>query len=283
MRNIQLIITISLFIVSVGAEDAPETVRHFKISMHGDGDGPAPDVRLYSDIEVCYSRRQRSNVIEVWCDSSSNKGRMNEKLMHDFSINRTKWINQQGDGPRQEFTADQDPQLREVLEDSFGKPLVTFEVDAKGIEGKKAYSTAPGAKMILQNASIENCTLFHGMTPPNDATWTRRIDYSNGGPGSNSFKGEFHYELEASGTNTSLKSYKVSGTLTCDAIAEPDGKILAVKDKMVFEGTQVYDTSLKEWISGAMKNTLTMHFPGEKEDKFSTCVFTIRHELLKDK
>ncbi len=281
-RNRAAIAILSLLCAALFAgEDSFSAIHHFKITLHGDGEGPTADVRLISDMEICYTRKQHQNIIEAWCDSTSNTGKVNDKVMSDFYMDRSKLIVQQG-SERKEYTPEKEPQLKQMLEDSFGKALMTFELNANGQEINKAYSEAPGAKMLIENASMENCVLFHGQRPPPDAKWTRKIDYSTSGRTSASFTGEFTYELlPGTDSEPNLRVYKVSGALKCDAFSVAGISGQPTDSKMKFEGRQVYNSKLQEWVFGEFKNSLTMHFPDQKAGTFSTCIYTLKQEILK--
>ena len=284
MRNVLAAISkVCLLLATVSAaEDSYSSVRHFKITLHGDGEGPTPDVRLYNDMEIRYTRKQRGNMIEVWCDSTANTWKVLDKVTNDFYMDREKYIVQQNTEKRKEYTPDKDARLREMLEDSFGKALLTFELNANGQEIKKTYSEAPGAKMLIENASIENCVIFHGQRPPPDAKWTRTIDYSTSGRLSASFTGEFTYELlSEAATEPNVKIYKVTGTLKCDAFSATGIPGQATDSKMEYEGRQVYDSKLQEWVSGEFKNSMTMHMPDQKAGTVAHCNYTLKQEMLK--
>jgi hypothetical protein len=266
-------------LLSALSANSEESVPHsYRLTSTGGGDSGQNGVKLNNDALVYYTRTRHGNVVDVRCDSLKNTARVNEKLLWDRYTDRNKYVIQEGTNPPKEMLAKDDPQLKQQLEESFFKPLMTLELDGLGNEIKRTYTTAPGAKPVLETGPTEICAVFHGQFLAKEPRWTRHVELVINGTGSTPLAGELTFEKVLLSRPQTRQTVKVSGTLKCMEMKTVDGKIWSKNNTMTLEGNEVFDTEMNEWIIGDLKQTLTMEFPDNSAGK---CVFNIKFELMK--
>jgi hypothetical protein len=203
--------------------------------------------KFATETEYVYAWKRNDNVRELTYESVRVKFD-SEKEQFSVFMNRDKSITTQS-GAIQEVTVDKAPEdLKKKLQDSFGAVLCKVEVDANGKEVKRTVIAGPGAKDVIDSGVIANALLFHGPYYPDKDEWQADAEISMGKGGY--AKGKLTYK-KVPGTK-GAPTYKVSGTLSNDAVAIP-GSPVSIKDaKYVVSGEQTFDPAQKEWTAGKL-------------------------------
>jgi hypothetical protein len=167
------------------------------------------------------------------------------KTVADRRMSRTGARFAQGTQAATEITFDKAPAaLQEVLRD-FETPLARLTLDAAGVESKREILVNP-ASTLVENGMIENARLFHAPYRDDVEEWTApaKLPVGHGQYAT----GTLTYRK--TGTDAQGKSsVQVLGELSAQGKLGPaDIK----KGTYSVNGTQVFDTGAKAWVSGQL-------------------------------
>jgi hypothetical protein len=165
---------------------------------------------IAANTEVRYSWRRKDRERSLIVDSMLIKADRNGTEAMNTFMNRAKFINIQQGRTNESASENAPDRLKKMLQESFGTPLCTLQVDEQGREVKRNVIAGEGAKDLMDNGMVANALLFH---PPflrgvNEWSADAEVSMGNGGYA----KGKLSYKKQAGGQ--SRQTCKVSGTLT---------------------------------------------------------------------
>ncbi len=208
---------------------------------------PMEEIKIDADTKLSYDLSRRGDSVDVIMKEADVRALVNGAAQVDVSMSRERFVDRTS-GTTIEL-ADAAPELKTMLQDSFDTPLCTYKVDKNNKELDLKLSDKAGAANFLQNGQVENARLFHVQFPGDADGWESesRMSMGNG----NFATGKLKYVIAKDDKLPAhQKRVNVSGKL------EPKGSQngLDIKDGSYnVTGTQVYDTKLREWVSGDLK------------------------------
>jgi len=145
------------------------------------------------------------------------------------------------------------PDLKTMLEGSFGVPICRRKFDQNGREVNRTIVAGPGAKKLIDNGVVANAIVFHAPFLLDEQEWDadNEVSLGNGGYA----KGTLHYKKVTGGKGG--QAVKVTGTLANDSFLQPGTPLTLKNARLVINGEQTYDTARHEWISGKLPIDLT--------------------------
>jgi hypothetical protein len=244
---------------ALGAKPDDEAIHSFKLNlvsrMHLDVVGTTREITATTDVRYRWrcKDRERTLSIDSLLITAEEDGR---EIMNTF-MSREKFIDIKL-GKTNEIVADNAPdQLKKILQESFGAPLCTLQIDEQGKEIKRTVVAGEGAKNLVDNGMIANALLFHPPFLRNSNDWSAETAMSMGHGGY--ARGSLNYKKQAG--EQSRQTCKVSGTLTNERFKQPETPVTTRNSRYVVTGNETFDPVLKEWISGK----LTMEFSNQME------------------
>lgn len=237
--------------ISVHEEGTAQgTVHSFKIKLVSrmtlEVESKKQLVTAETEMEYKWQRKERQRTLTV--DSLLVQANVDGVDTMNTFMSRTKFRNIQ-QGKTNEIAAQTAPdRLKAMLQESFGLPICTLELDAQGKEIKRSVVAGAGAKNIVDNGVIANSLLFHPPFFPEKNEWSTETELSMGQGGY--AKGKLSYTNLAGGQP--LQTCKVAGTLTSDRFKRPNSPITVSKARYLVTGEQQFDPVLKEWVSGRL-------------------------------
>ncbi|OAI47222.1 hypothetical protein AYO44_09895 [Planctomycetaceae bacterium SCGC AG-212-F19] len=265
-----------------GSAQETESLLKFKVALTGDIDMSMKG-KMTSDTHFGYTLQRRKNEVAVMCDGFGMKATQDGQPFFEAVLEPGKFFaKEKGEVVVDVTPEDANPKLKAMFKDSFGMPLCKFQVDAAGKELKKTITAGPGAKFLANNGVISNTRLFHPSFPEAKDTWTEVREVAAGGP--SVAKGELTYEKPKDAKGR-LVTVKVSGVLTAQGIALPGAPAgVTSTGRHSLKGEQVYDRTLKEWVSGKLTDEVAVEVFNKKEKVGSgKGTMTITLELLSPK
>lgn len=249
----------ALLIVSIttfGNDADKPTKRSFEVTvdseMKMEGIPGMNPLNAFSRFRYSYERSKQ--VATLAFDEIQIDVKMDGKDFVKSLINRKRFRYETPDGKGIDFTAENaPPQMKTLLEESYGVPFVAFELDANGKETGRKILGSKVAQKTINLPTLANARIFHVPYFPEKVKWNAPVEI--GASVGGNAKGTLQYEKQA--TNRGRVIVKVSGELKLDELAAPDGK-WQIRGKHTVVGEQVYDEVAKEWISGEWKTELTM-------------------------
>jgi hypothetical protein len=172
------------------------------------------------------------------------------------------------------------PQMKTVLQDSYGVPICILHVDQNGREVKREVVARPGAKNMVDQGMIVNVMLFHPPYMPADREWLAPAEVSMGNGGV--AKGELNYKrAEVGGGNV----VTVSGTLSNDRYQQPNSPVTMKDAKYVIAGEQTYEPAIKDWVATklTMDISFTIEAPGEPPGQAKGTIVATMNEVVPQK
>jgi hypothetical protein len=230
------------------AEDKAAT-RSFKMTLVSEltMDIGGKTQKLNADTGLFYSLQRGDKETTLLFDAIEVKVVSEGKELMNTQMSREK-LKTVKDGKTQEVArADAPPELKKMLEDSFGAPICQLVLEKNGKEIKRTVVAGPGAKSLVDNGQIANARFFHALYATGDTKWEspNEISMGNGGYA----KGKLTYE-KIKGAKAGQTKVKVSGRLTADSVTLP-GNPLTIKDaKYDVTGDQTYDAAVGDWVAG---------------------------------
>lgn len=168
---------------------------------------------------------------------------MNEQLVMESTMGRQRFSMRNQEGLTDIAFEEANPELQQLLIDSFEKPLCDISIDDWGREVERTDSTNAGAKDTRANGVVENARICHPPFPGADK-WEAPCAVSMGH--GNFTRGNLQYKIVGNRSEDDKVDVEVSGDLT------GSGKqgILEIRDAVhAVRGSQVYDVAQREWLS----------------------------------
>jgi hypothetical protein len=205
-------------------------------------------LNMDAETKFSYTWRRDGEQRVLTCDSLAVKVTLNGQVTQDSTMSRDRFTEKGGATKLDVSREDAAPQLREMLEDSFDKPLCTIVVDKDGKELKRAVTAGPGAKALIDNGMIANARLFHVPFPAgaDKWQWSNEVSMGNGGFA----RGNLTYEkTKPADKNDPLVKVQVAGELTNEEF-QAAGGVRIKNAKYQTSGEQSCDRAEKDWSTG---------------------------------
>ena len=206
--------------------------------------------KVDADTKLAYTLERGGAEVILLLDAQQVLVKTNGVEVVNSFMNKDKAVNKEK-GKFVEVTIDKaGDDLKQLLSDSFGKPLAKIEIDGDGKEVKQTITAGPGAKTMIENGMITNARLFHPAFYGKMDQWQAPVEISMGKQGY--ARGDLTYAKAVPGDKGNLVKVKVSGTLTNKEFQPPGSAITFLDAKYLVDGEQTYDRALKEWSAGAL-------------------------------
>jgi hypothetical protein len=206
--------------------------------------GPAKRAKTHVDSECRYTWQRSGKDRTLVLDSVDLRATRDGQETANTFLSRAKFVTTEQGQTREVLFADAPAELKQVLQDSFGVPLVKLQLDDDGRVVKRTVVAGAGAKGLFQGGSITNTFLFHPPPPPpaRDA-WDADAEFDTGF--GVTVHGKLTYQAAGKGN-----TYQVSGTLA-GAEKRPDSAA-TVKARYTVTGELTYHPGLREWVLGEL-------------------------------
>ncbi len=205
-----------------------------------------------------YSLSSQEQTEEVTIQAVAVRARIGDKPLSDSRMSRRGVSIKVGDQTVSDVSYEQAPDQLKTILDDFGRPAATFTLDAEGGESGEKLLVRPDSSLV-ENGLVALTRLFHVRFPKSEDRWESpaKVSLSSG----QFARGTLTYE-KAGAADDGRVTVKVTGEL------KAEGKLGAGEIRNgVYKvtGMQLYDPSLRRWISGDL--TLDVSFdlvtPGE--------------------
>jgi hypothetical protein len=208
--------------------------------------GSLGDTHMNTDTQIQYTWQVNGHDRTLIYDQTSVRINQNGKEIMNMEMDKNSFSMKQ-DGKETKMSLDQaPPQLKTMLEESYGKPLYRITIDDNGKEtGRKDLASA-GAKDLMDNGGVANATLMHLPYYSDRKEWKAQATVSMGNGGY--AKGDLTFTRAAD--ENGLPTYDVSGTLANDSFSAPGSPITQKDVKYVVKGKESYDPKIREWVHG---------------------------------
>ncbi len=186
-----------------------------------------------------YRINRTGQVCRLIIDSAQIKATINGNNLMDAQIDKDRF---QDPVSGADFTPEAGAAQANALS-SFSVPVLEFEVDEQGRETSSKLLVENDADLLVATGDYRHARMFHPPFIDDQDKWTAPMEFSIGEGGF--IEGDINYELV--GEEGDLATVRLRGELTgetsrrgidCDNI------------KYQLEGTQVFDRSIRKWVSG---------------------------------
>jgi hypothetical protein len=202
--------------------------------------------------EVDYSWAERGTARTLYLDRLFIKSAIGGKIEMHAEMSRDAMTTFPDGQPKTVPAATGPPELKAMLEATFGKPLYRFDSAAKA---NAATILASGdAKENVTEGIIGQVSLFHPAVPPDRAEWETDAAMEFGSEGV--VRGKLHYE-RAPENQQKVGLHRVRGTLTNPQYAAPGGKSVMKNIRYEVTGEQSFDAAARVWREGKLSVAMT--------------------------
>jgi hypothetical protein len=251
LRIVLLVVGIAIapVLADEGAAAEPAPSRSFKFvlvsQLEMQVEGQQQNIDADTDLRYTWTRDADKRILSF--DSSRVKAKVNGQETLAIFMSREKFATRE-QGKTNVIPLDQaPPQLKTVLQESFGVPLCIRRVDENGREVKRDVVAPAGAKDMVDQGVLVNAMLFHPPFITGEKEWSAPAEISMGNGGI--AQGELNYKLGAANDG---KVVIVSGTISKDRYQQPNSPLTMKDAKYVVNGEQTYDTAKQDWVAGKL-------------------------------
>jgi hypothetical protein len=236
--------------VPAGAQTSAGQTRSYQLAITTDVlistlDGKERRSRAWLEVEYVWQSEGRSRTLVL--KEIGHKSEQEGKVDLHTRMSGQQFTLFKGGEPKTISVADAPDEIRAMLQDSFGPPLVKITYDESGKPIAREMMGKGGATEILDEGLIANLTLFHPVRPGDKDEWESDAAMSMGSEGL--VRGKLVYRKVRSGPNP---VYAMTGTLTNERYAAPDGKVVMTGNRYVVTGEQSYDPAARVWQEGKL-------------------------------
>lgn len=220
-------------------------------------DQPKPE-DLHAMTTLDYALAVQGQTREVTIQAVAVRAQIGDKDLSDSRMDRRGVSIKVGEQPVSDVSYEQAPDPLKAVLDDFDRPAASYTLDAEGGEASQKLLIKPDSSLV-ENGLIALTRLFHVRFPKDEDRWESPASVSLS---SGQFaRGPLTYEKAGADADGRV-TVKVSGTL------KAEGKLGAGEIRngvYKVSGTQIYDPTLHEWVSGdlALDVTFDLATPGE--------------------
>jgi hypothetical protein len=247
-----VLLSLALMLSSAGyaqAADAPQELAHaFTVSIASKIESTVngETQKIEADTKLAYTWRVRGRNRVLSFDSIQVKAVVDGKEIMNQLMSRT------GYSVLTEGQTNKSPQLplseprKQLLEASFGIPVLAIEFDESGKETKRTNLLDPEKKSLIDRGQIANAVFFHPQFVPDQPQWKADAELSTGGNAL--VKGKLTYTKAPN--QVGGQATRVSGALTNAVVKSLDGPPEMKNVRYEVSGEQTYEPARREWTTG---------------------------------
>jgi hypothetical protein len=204
---------------------------------------------VHSHADVDYTWAEHGTARTLYLDRTFIKSSIGGKIAMHAEMSREAMTMFPDGHPKTISAATGPPELKAMLEATFGQPL--YRVDPAA---KPTILATGEAKEMLTEGIIGQVSLFHPTIPPDRAEWETDAAMEFGTEGV--VRGKLHYQ-RVPDNYQKPGLHRVRGTLTNPQYAAPDGKVVMKNVRCAVTGEQTFDAAARVWTQGKLSVNMT--------------------------
>ena len=206
--------------------------------------------KIDSRAEVDYTWAELGAARTLYLDRTFIKTAIDGKIQMHAEMSREAMTTFPDGQPKSISAATAPPELKAILEDTFGKPL--YRIDAAAKSNNTTVLATGEARELATEGVIGQASVFHPVIPPGQTEWETgaAMEFASEGV----VRGKLRYQRIP---NERAGLHRVRGTLTNPHYAPPSGKVVMKNIRYEVTGEQTYDATTRVWIDGKLSINMT--------------------------